>query len=71
MLGIGVRYGIPGFAYAILGPLSAVNGSSRRKKREIVERVGTGDFAVVPEPVITPSAGMPAIAIHEAQTGAH
>jgi len=69
--GIGVRYGIPGFAYALVGPLSAINGSSRRKKRGIVERVGTGDFDVVPEAVITPTSATPAAVIHEVQTGAH
>ena len=67
-LGIGVRYGVPGFAYALVGPLSAINGSNRRKKREVVTRVGTGDFDVVPEHVI---ATAPAAAIHEAPTGAH
>jgi hypothetical protein len=69
--GIGVKYGVPGFAYALVGPLSAINGSSRRKKRGIVERVGTGDFVVVPEAVITPTSGAPAAVIHDAQTGAH
>ena len=68
---IGVRYGVPGFVYSIVGPLSAWNGASRRKAREIVERVGTGDFDVAPPPVITPSAEMAAVGFHEAQTGAH
>lgn len=68
--GIGVRYGVPGFAYGLVGPISAINGSNRRKKREIVERVGTGDFEAVPEPVITPSHEVPAIMPHEIQTGA-
>jgi uncharacterized membrane protein len=70
LAGVGVRYGVPGFLYALVGPLSAINGSSRRKKREIVERVGTGDFDVVPGPVITPSSAVPALLVHDAQTGA-
>jgi uncharacterized membrane protein len=32
-LGIGLRYGIPGFAYALVGPLAAWNGSTRRQQR--------------------------------------
>ena len=67
-LGIGVRYGLPGFVYALLGPLSAINGSTRRKKREVVTRVGTGDFDVVPDAVISHA---PAVTGHEVPTGAH
>lgn len=44
--GIGVRYGIPGFAYALVGPIAAANGSTRRKAREVLERVGTGEFTI-------------------------
>jgi uncharacterized membrane protein len=64
-LGIGVRYGIPGFIYAIVGVLAAVNGSSRRKAREVLERVGTGEFTI-PDNVTTPSSPAPVIttAIH-------
>jgi uncharacterized membrane protein len=32
-LGIGIRYGVPGFAYALVGPLAAWNGSQRRRLR--------------------------------------
>ncbi len=40
MLGIGVRFGLPGFAYLIVGIFAAVNGSQRRKERgHLVEQV--------------------------------
>jgi len=32
-LSIGLRYGLPGFAYALVGPLAAWNGSQRRRLR--------------------------------------
>jgi len=59
-LGIGVRYGLPGFIYAIVGVLAAVNGSSRRKAREVLERVGTGEFTI-PDNVTTPSSPAPVV----------
>jgi uncharacterized membrane protein len=60
-LGIGVRYGVPGFVYALVGPLAAINGSSRRKNREVLERVGTGEFTI-PQNVTTPSSPAPIVA---------
>jgi uncharacterized membrane protein len=33
LLGIGLRYGVPGFVYAIIGILASWNGSNRRKNR--------------------------------------
>lgn len=33
MLGVGIRFGVPGFAYALVGPLAAWNGSQRRRSR--------------------------------------
>jgi uncharacterized membrane protein len=60
-LGVGVRFGIPGFIYAIVGVLAAVNGSSRRKAREVLERVGTGEFTI-PDNVTTPSSPAPVVA---------
>jgi uncharacterized membrane protein len=60
-LGIGVRFGIPGFVYAIVGVLAAVNGSSRRRAREVLERVGTGEFTI-PDNVTTPSSPAPIVA---------
>jgi uncharacterized membrane protein len=69
--GIGVRYGVPGFAYALVGPLSAINGSSRRKKREVVSRVGaTGDFSV-PEHIIEPSSPIAAVLPPDSPAGAN
>lgn len=35
-LGVGVRLGVPGFIYAIVGIFAAINGSTRRKGREIL-----------------------------------
>ena len=66
-LGIGVRLGIPGFIYVTVGILAAINGSSRRKGREILERVGTGEF-VIPESVTTPASPAPAVTITDAPT---
>ena len=68
-LGIGVRYGVPGFIYGVVGPLAAINGSSRRKAREILERVGTGEFTI-PQSVTTPSSPAPIVAVTDAATGA-
>ena len=59
---IGVHYGVPGFSYAIVGVLAAWNGSSRRKAREVLERVGTGEFTI-PQSVTTPSSPVPVIAL--------
>lgn len=66
---IGVRYGVPGFAYVLLGALSAVNGSRRRKAREVFERVGTGEFTI-PDSVTTPSSPAPLVTISDPATGA-
>lgn len=68
-LDVGIRYGVPGFAYAILGPIAAWNGSSRRKAREVLERVGTGEFTI-PQSVTTPSSPAPNVTITDAPTGA-
>ena len=68
--GVGVRYGVPGFIYILLGPLSAINGSSRRKARGVLERVGTGEFTI-PQSVTTPSSPAPTVTITDAPTGAH
>jgi uncharacterized membrane protein len=67
-LGVGVRYGVPGFVYALVGPLSAINGSSRRKAREVLDRVGTGEFKI-PQNVTTPNSPAPAVTITDAPTG--
>lgn len=67
---IGIRYGVPGFVYALVGPLAAINGSSRRRGHGIVERVGTGEVTV-PHSVTTPASQAPAITIVDAHTGAH
>ncbi len=66
---VGIRYGVPGFAYAIVGPIAAWNGSSRRKAREVLERVGTGEFTI-PQSVTTPSSSAPVVTITDAPTGA-
>ena len=66
--GIGVRYGVPGFVYALVGPIAAFNGSSRRKAREVLERVGTGEFTI-PQSVTTPSSPAPTVTITDAPTG--
>lgn len=67
-LGIGVRVGAPGFVYALLGPISAINGSSRRKAREVLERVGTGEFTI-PQSITTPSSSAPVVTVKDAPTG--
>jgi uncharacterized membrane protein len=59
-LGIGVKFGVPGFIYALVGPIAAYNGSSRRKAREILERVGTGEFTI-PNNVTAPSSPAPVV----------
>lgn len=67
-LDVGVRYGVPGFIYALVGPISAINGSTRRKAREVLERVGTGEFTI-PQSVTTPSSPAPMVTIADAPTG--
>ena len=40
VLGVGIRYGVPGFAYALVGLFASYNGSNRRKGRShLAERV--------------------------------
>ncbi|MEO7368010.1 MAG: TMEM175 family protein [Gemmatimonadaceae bacterium] len=68
--GIGVRFGAPGFIYALLGPISSINASSRRKAREVLERVGTGEFTI-PQSVTTPASPAPAVTITDAPAGEH
>jgi len=66
---VGIKYGIPGFMYALVGPIAAINGSSRRRAREVLERVGTGEFTI-PQSVTTPSSPAPTVTITDAPTGA-
>ena len=66
---VGIKYGMPGFVYALVGPIAAFNGSSRRKAREVLERVGTGEFTI-PQSVTTPSSPAPVVTITDAPTGA-
>jgi len=66
---VGIKYGIPGFVYVLVGPIAAVNGSIRRKAREVLERVGTGEFTI-PQSVTTPSSPAPSVTITDAPTGA-
>jgi uncharacterized membrane protein len=42
LLGVGVRYGVPGYIYAIVGIFAAINGSNRRKGREKLEAMLAG-----------------------------
>ncbi|HZK78435.1 MAG TPA: TMEM175 family protein [Gemmatimonadaceae bacterium] len=67
---VGIRYGVPGFVYALVGPFSAINGSARRKAREVLQRVGTGEVKIPPS-VTTPSSPAPPVTITGAHTGAH
>lgn len=54
LLGIGVRYGVPGYIYAILGVFAAINGSNRRKGREKLETLLAG------HPSLEDTTGIPA-----------
>lgn len=60
VFGIGVRYGVPGFIYAIVGIFATMNGSSRRKGRELlamrlIRYPSLADTGDIPTQRITPN----------------